>query len=530
MGALGGATLMLLGLCLLVQSPACSGESTGPKQGVDQWPVALDLPAVLGYACARSEGQLARGLSLLGWEAQGLDDSRPEVLLFLDPTVLGAPLALLPVLDGARLEASLEASPLAERLNRDRFRITLPSDHPMRAVARLLKSGAGIRSLGDVMQLLQDVSPLSVTLSLHVGDGWVTLAPSFEASYVARQALTVLPLHRAEPGLLAWGLDVERVTDTFHEDLQGLEAQVRGLLSGSQTAGLAGVVSQLSRRGKGDGDGPFPNLPITGEALWALTQMLSLADVARVGGQLSGLAFEGAGLPSRRPGQALELRTRVERSQPSLATRLLQALRPAPAFADGLSLEADPDAFAAAMVEWVAPLASLVRGEGAPARRWAAELGQLLSPWSGRLQLRLVWPVMDSVVMPGARTSRPDGVVVVLGTRNGQRFDGDALMAWFDELREAALLASVYEDMPWGGLSSLKSLPYTGAHVYFAADIDADDLMASVDEVLGSEAPDQGPHGRVDFMGFSATFETEGLAVWSHLSWRGDDPDPDAER
>lgn len=411
-----------LALCAVVVVAGCGGEPASGGSAETGWPLTLDVPAVLGYAAGRSEGALERGLlELGGWQLTGTDPSRPEVLLLLDATVLGAPLGLaLPVTDPAAFEASVAVCRDVVPVGDGRYRLTLPPDHPLRLALLAAQAGPSLGSLADAMRMLDQLAPLSTTLSLSFHEGYALLVPSFEAGLVARRVLSELPLERALSGALVFAIDVERVRDTFHDEIEARLQQARALLTGAQMAGLAGMLaSAAAPRGAGPLGG---GLPVSGEFLWTLLDMLSLDDVGAVGLQVQGLGLAEDGSPQRSAGQPLEVQLRLRRLRASSFTRVMDSLRPVPVPERGAALAADPGAFRQALVTWCAPLGPLAKGEGPPAERWLARLGELLAPWSGRAELHL----------------DRDASLFALGLEPGQRFDQSGWLRWSDELLDAA--------------------------------------------------------------------------------------------
>jgi hypothetical protein len=486
----GRCTLIAL-LVALGLAGGCGpdGEPSGEALP-GEWPLTFEVPAILGYAAGLGGGRLESALDSLGWQARGIDPSRPDVVLLLDPTVLGAPVALvLPVTDGDALVSSLDASEFVEPLGGGRHRVTLPPNHPLRNAVRVLKGGASIRSIGDVMALLDDAGPLTITINVELRDDWALLVPSFEAALVARQVLPLLPLHDVGPGRFAAALDLERIVDTYHEEFTALEQQVSGILTGAQTAGLAGVLAAgMSRSGA---ENP---LPVSGEFLWTLWSMFQTEDLVALGAMVEGLPAPGiADLPEP-DSDAFALSLRLQRRATAGEPGVMGSYRPALSPTEGLAVEADPAAFRLETTRWFAPLADFVKGEGPPARRWLDNLDELLAPWSGRLALEAVG----------------DGAVLVVSQEPGRSFDGEGWSTWLDTLFDAARADPSIRPAVLLGEGQLTRVPHDDALVYFGGDVDADDLEATIARVLGGEAPVDGPFLRLAGPGIDLSLTADG--------------------
>lgn len=480
--------VLLVGLGLTV---GCGpdGDTSGGVPS-DEWPLTFEVPAILGYAAGLGGGRLETALDQFGWQARGIDPSRPDVVLLLDPTVLGAPVALvLPVSDGEALVSSLDASEFVEPLGDGRHRVTLPPNHPLRNAVRVLKGGASIRSIGDVMALLDDAGPLSLTINVELRDDWALLVPSFEAALVARQVLPLLPLHDVEPGRFAAALDLERIVDTYHEEFTALEQQVSGILTGAQTAGLAGVLAaSMSRSGA---ENP---LPVSGEFLWTLWSMFHAEELVALGAVVEGLPAPGSGDLSEPDSDAFALSLRLKRRATDQESGVMASYRPALSPSEGIAVEADPVAFRQETIRWFAPLADFVKGEGPPARRWLDTLDELLAPWSGRLALETVG----------------DGAVLVVSQEPGRAFDGEGWSTWLDTLFDAARADPSIRPAALLGQGRLTRVPHDGALVYFGGDVDADELEATIARVLDGVPPVDGPFLRIAAPGIDLSLSGEG--------------------
>lgn len=493
-GALFALRVACLAL-LLGLTGGCGGQEQPAGPPPASWPLRFEVPAVLGFVAARSEGLVAQGLRRVGWQVRGLDPTRPELLLLLDPTVLGAPLGLvLPLSDGDALAASLAQSPLVEDLGGGRHRVTLPPEHPLRMGLRLLHAGQGLGSLGDLMSRLDDASALSLTLTLELRGDWALLVPSFEASLVARQVLAALPLQLMQPGDVAAALDIERIEDTFHEELSGLRQQLQGLAGLGVPAGFGALLAAGMREGRGS----ELKLPVSPAFLWTVAELLDVGQISALGLQLSGAIpgplDPGSASAQRQP---VELSLRVAREQASALTDVASALRPAGDPGTGFWLEADAPAFSAAVVRWLAPLAEFVKGEGPPATRWLDSLGELLAPWSGRVVLRRI----------------DGGVVLVLGTRPGRSFDGAGWSHWLETLRDAAGADPDLDPASLLGADRLTLLPRDQGLLAFDGDVDADDVLAALAEVTDAVLPGQGPVLRLSAPGLRAELWVDGTEL-----------------
>lgn len=483
------ALLMALGLAV-----GCGpdGDASGGAPP-DQWPLTFEVPAILGYAAGLGGGRLESALDQLGWQARGIDPSRPDVALLLDPTVLGAPVALvLPVSDGEALVASLDASEFVEPLGDGRHRVTLPPNHPLRNAVRVLKGGASIRSIGDVMSLLDDAGPLSITINVELRDDWALLVPSFEAALVARQVLPLLPLHDVGPGRFAAALDLERIVDTYHEEFTALEQQVSGILTGAQTAGLAGVLAAAMSR-----SGAENPLPVSGDFLWTLWRMFQTESLVALGAVVEGLPAPGAADLPDPDSDAFSLSLRLRRRPSAEGPGVMGSYRPALSPTEGLAMEADAAAFRREATRWLAPLADFVKGEGAPAQRWLDTLDELLAPWSGRLALEALG----------------DGAVLVVSQEPGRSFDGEGWSTWLDTLFDAARADPSIRPAALLGDGRLTRVPHDDALVYFGGDVDADDLEHSVARILSGVPPQDGPFLRVSAPGVDLSISGDGAEL-----------------
>lgn len=485
----------LLWSLLLLGPPACGpGAPAPPAPG--GWPLSFDVPAILGYVAHRSGGGVAEFLAREGWLAEGLDPTRPEVLLLLDPGVLGAPVGLLlPVTDGPALERSLLGSGLVEPLGEGRYRIVVPPDHPARVALRVLQAGPAL-SVASLMDALQDASPISMTVRFTLRDGWAMLLPSFEAEVVARRVLEQLPLGKLSAGALAAAIDIDRVRAAFHELFEAGEQRMLLALGGVGAEGA--ILANLFA------EGPGVSLPPP-QVVAALFEMLALGDIDAVGAEWT--SAEGAA-PGEQPGAPFSATLRGRRVRSSPLTDLFAALRPAPApvGGTGLVLAAEGPSFGAALASWCAPLAAAIEGPGPPAERWQAALGGLLAPWSGQVAAR--WD--------------EGGVVLALGQRPGGRLDPVAWQAWVRDLVSDLGLGDSGADGPDAGEPAPRVLDRDEALLLRFGEPGA----GAMEEALASlraTGPEAGPALRFVGPSVSAGLGVDGLS-WALTVERTDGP------
>lgn len=479
--AMAVRVLAVAGLALLGACGPAGGD--GPvDSGGESWPLQVDTPGVLGYVALRATPERVGDFldAQVGWRPAGLDADSPLVLLMLDHTVLGGDMAFgMPVSDAPAFERSLRECPAVTDLGGDRFHVNLPADHPLarmqRTLAGMEESGA---SPGALIGALASQQEYAIAVQLRMDGDWALLVPSFEAGVVASGALSEVPgLLRDGDETFVLSLDAERIADTYHEQIQGVRAQLRSVLLGTQLGGFAAMLN-AARRGEGSAT---DRLPVNGEFLWTLIGMLHVDEVralqvstrdvdvfALVESPLDLMESMAATATDEQPAsdEAAPLPpggadVRLAFAEESDLTALLGALRPAPELPGArMTLAADPDVFAAAIARWARPVLEFVHGEGPPAERALDELEELLSPWAGLV-----------TVVEG----RDGGLSLGLATRGS--FDDAALAAWLDEVADAATWEGA---RPWASLGA-------GSEVDGWGWIESDDVLLYADTTAGSD-------------------------------------------
>jgi len=394
---------------------ACGRDA--PAAPAEPWPLTLRQPGVVGYVTARlppaESARLFEGL--LGGAPQGLDDARPLVLLHLDAQAFGGSYALLlPVADEAAFMDSLARLPGMSSGPRGEYVLEPGIDSGLGQLVMLTSGLRGATSVMDVLAALQDMGPPRLSFHARVLDGTAVVAPTFEAGSACAEVLQATGGFAGDPRRAAvLSFDLERVRTVYAREIAAYEEQLRGLLGGARTAGLAGMFARLGHDGDADGASASPlGLDVNWEVLWALKEMLALGSLDAVQVQLD-LPPDGSG--SAGPLELLErlaavqgasLRVRLAPGSPLLP--LAESLRPAPEL-DGaaLVLASDGPAFARACAEWLRPLAEVVKGEGPPCDRYVDELAEILGSFGGTLALL---PLEDEswCLLADAGAARPD--------------------------------------------------------------------------------------------------------------------------
>jgi hypothetical protein len=376
--------------------PACGSREVAPPG--EPWPLTLQQPGVVSYTAIRlpAEERDAFLAALLGDPLAGLDADRPLVALHVDPQAFGGSYALLlPVRDGDGFLQALGRLPGMTVSGRGQHQLEVGPDTTLGRLMLMASGVQGAASLPDLLEAFERLGPQHLSFHVRGQDGWMLLAPTFEAASACADVLAATGGFAADPPRdVVLSLDLERVRLVHAEPIRKFEEQLKGLIGGVRTAGLFGVAARMGH-GEGDGGGSPLGFDVNWEVLWALKDMLDVEALQALQVQLqlppAGAAESTDELPDllQRVGAAQAATLRVRCAPGSPLHALVGALRPAPELPDAtLVLAADGPAFARAFAEWTRPLAEVVKGEGPPCDRYVDELASILSGFGGTLALQ----------------------------------------------------------------------------------------------------------------------------------------------
>jgi hypothetical protein len=374
--------------------PGCGQREVSPPG--EPWPLTLQQQGVVSYTAIRlpvgeRDALLA---ALLGDPLAGLDADRPLVALHVDPQAFGGSYALLlPVTDGDDFLDALGRLPGMTVSGRGAHQLEVGPDSTLGQLMLMASGVQGAASLPDLLEAFERLGPQRLTFHAREQDGWMLLAPTFEAGSACADVLAATRGFAGDPPRdLVLSLDLERVRVVHAEPIRKFEEQLKGLIGGARTAGLFGMAARM---GHGEGGGSPLGFDVNWEVLWALKDMLDVEALQALQVQLQ-LAPAGASAPLEDLPDLLErigdveaatLRVRCAPGSPLHA--LAAALRPAPELPGAeLVLAADGPAFARACAEWTRPLAEVVKGQGPPCDRYVEELASILSGFGGTLALQ----------------------------------------------------------------------------------------------------------------------------------------------
>ncbi len=373
---------------------ACGPREVTPAD--EPWPLTLEQPGMVGYTAVRLPAAELGALlvDLVGSPLEGLDAGRPLVALHVDPQAFGGSYALLlPVTDGDAFLDALAHLPGMSVTARGQHQLDVAPDSALGQLMLLTSSVRGASSLMDLMQAFENLGPPRLSFHAREQDGWVLLAPTFEAGSACTAVLQATRGFAEDPPHdLVLSLDLERVRLVHAAEIQHIEDQLKGLIGGARTAGLFGMAARMGH----DGGGGSPmGLDVNWEVLWALKDMAGIGSLQALQVQLELPEGEGRSwrddLPEflARLGAAGVATLRVRATPGSPLRALADALRPAPDLAGApLVLAADGAAFARAFAEWTRPLAEVVKGQGTPCDRYVDELASNLAGFGGTLALQ----------------------------------------------------------------------------------------------------------------------------------------------
>jgi hypothetical protein len=386
---------LLQAALLVALLPACGRRDVAPAG--EPWPLALAQPGVVSYTAIRLPAEERDGFlaALLGQPLAGLDAGRPLVGLHVDPQSFGGSYALLlPVTDAGDFLESLASLPGMTVSGHDQHQLELGPDSTLGRLMLMASGVRGVASLGDLLEAFERLGPQRLSFHVREQDGWMLLAPTFEAGAACVDVLVATGGFAHDPPRdLVLSLDLERVRLVHAESIRKLEDQLKGLFGGARTAGLLGMAARMGHGRDGEGGSPL-GLDVNWEVLWALKDMLGVGALQALQVQLqlpaAGAAESPEDLPDllERIGDARAATLRVRCAPGSPLHALASSLRPAPEVPGAtLVLAADGPAFARACAEWTRPLAEVVKGEGPPCDRYVEELAAILSGFGGTLAL-----------------------------------------------------------------------------------------------------------------------------------------------
>jgi len=450
--------------CACAASVTCGPRSDAPADG--PWPISTGSPGVLGYIALPAEpDDIAEACrQALTWSPGGLSDHAPASLLLLDRVVFGGPLALaLPIDDEAAFRSSLEQCPLIRHVRGDAWVIALSGDHP---VLTFLRFAEGYSASQSMVGRLASVSPrrgVEWAVELVIEDGWAIMGPSIEAGLATQRVLDKIPGFGVRDGPIVASLDAQRFHLAYQTEIEAVVNTARGMLSGMQMAGLAGMLAQMKGGSHG---GAVPGLPLGGPTIWALLEMLSIdeiegAQIVVHGGDVGALVAElsrtlgtsredGSG-PTEGHDASIDLR--LVWAAGSRPAQLLAAQRPVAEMPGGVAVGFDPDLFPEALAQWARPLVELTMGEGQPAERLMARIAELLAPCGGTAMAGLA----------------DGGQALALLLRPGQELDVDGMIEIFELFAHALDLDVGLDDvLPLSELTSSSGLIPAG--IYWHAD------------------------------------------------------------